>query len=95
MRLLKLFRIVKASRLVVRWTDRIEHYISISHSTRTLLWWMFIILCTIHWFSCSWGLVAQLQTSQRTDALKEIPVIVFSARSEQSVIADCLWKGFW
>ena len=70
MRLLKLFRIVRASRLVARWADRIEHYISISHSTRTLLWWMFIILATIHWFCCSWGLAAQLHGSQRTDALR-------------------------
>ena len=70
MRLMKLFRIVRASRVFARWADRIEHYVSVSHSTRTLLWWMFMLLTTIHWFCCMWGLVAQIHGTQRTDALK-------------------------
>jgi uncharacterized membrane protein YgcG len=70
MRLLKLFRIVRASRVFARWADRIEHYVSISHSSRTLLWWMFMLLVTIHWFCCSWGLASQLHGSQRTEELR-------------------------
>ena len=69
LRLLKLFRIMRASRIFARWADRIEHYISISHATRTLLWWCFLLLTTIHWFCCGWGLFAQLHGTQRTEAV--------------------------
>jgi hypothetical protein len=55
MRLIKLARIMRASRVFARWADRLEHYISISHATRTLLWWIFILLTAIHWFCCAWG----------------------------------------
>lgn len=72
LRLLKLFRIVRASRVFARWSDRIEHYVSISHSSRTLLWWMFMLIVTVHWFCCAWGLTAQLYGSQRTPELELI-----------------------
>lgn len=90
MRLLKLFRIVRASRVFARWADRIEHYISISHATRTLLWWSFMLLVTIHWFCCCWGLVAQLQGTQRSD---ELTALVSAKGCFPDELMGCLPPG--
>ena len=86
LRLLKLFRIVRASRVFARWADRIEHYISISHSMRTLLWWCFLLVTVVHWFCCVWGLTAQLQGSQRTPEL----MAAVAADEECSASGACL-----
>ena len=86
LRLLKLFRIVRASRVFARWADRLEHYISISHSTRSLLTWTMILLTVVHWFICCWGLVAQLQGSQRDSELTAL----VAADDECSTSGACL-----
>lgn len=70
LRLIKLGRILKASRSLNRLADRFEKYIAIRHSTRAVIFWTTVILLLTHWYCCTWGLVHQLWTPQRTDALE-------------------------
>ena len=68
-RLARLLRILRASRMVERWSQILETKLAMSFSTRTLLWWTFILLVVVHWNCCIWGLVADLFGSQHSDVL--------------------------
>ena len=46
-----------ASRIISRWED----YITITQTTRSLLFWMFALMLSIHWASCFWALIAQVR----------------------------------
>ena len=43
-----------------------HRHITISYATKTLITWTFILLICIHWYCCAWGLLAQLEGTQRT-----------------------------
>lgn len=77
MRLLKLGRIARAGRITSRIVDRLEKYISISYTARTLCFWTFLMLVLIHWFCCVWGLLGQEQGSQRNDDLEVLRLSTF------------------
>lgn len=62
LRLVKLVRVVRASRIFSRW----ENSISLSSATRTLVFWVAIILLALHGFACIWALLPQLMGSLRT-----------------------------
>ena len=64
-RLIKLGRLLAASRIVERISVRFENVITISYTLRTTVFWMLVLLVTIHWFCCMWGLLALMQGSQR------------------------------
>ena len=64
-RLIKLGRLLAASRIVERISVRFENVITISYTLRTTMFWMLVLLVTIHWFCCMWGLLALMQGSQR------------------------------
>ena len=78
MRLLKLGRIARASRIADRVADRLERYIAISYSTRTLVFWTLLMLILIHWFCCTWGLVAQEYGTLRNPELEEARLASFN-----------------
>jgi hypothetical protein len=87
MRLLKLGRIARASRITSRIADRLERYISISYTTRTLCFWTFLMLILIHWFCCVWGLLGQEQGTQRTDELEVLRLATFDTPGARRALA--------
>ena len=71
-RLIKLGRLLRATRIISRLVERAEKHselLNISYTVRTAFFWMVVVLLSIHWFCCAWGIVALLQESQRTAAL--------------------------
>jgi len=75
-RLLKLTRIFRSMRVVSRMTNAFERWfkINISHATRTLVFWTFATLALLHWYVCSWCLLAQAMGTQRTQELEAVRV---------------------
>lgn len=61
LRLVKLLRILKASRLISRW----ESKISVSQATRTVIFWLGIIMFCMHIMASFWGFLPQLMGSLR------------------------------
>ena len=70
-------RQARASRIATRILDRIERYVTISYTTRTLVFWTFFMLVLIHWFCCVWGLVGQ--GTQRTGETEALRLATFAA----------------
>ena len=71
-RLVKLGRLARALRVVQRIAVLLEHkseLLNFSYTTRTLLQWMLLMMLTVHWFCCMWGVCAQMQYGQRTAKL--------------------------
>ena len=54
-----------------------QRYVSISYTSRTLVFWTFLMLVLIHWFCCVWGLMGQEQGTQRTAALEAFRLSTF------------------
>ena len=52
-RILKVARVLRASRIVARWQDHVSISYAISSLVRFLLW----LLVLAHWLACFWGLV--------------------------------------
>ena len=69
-RLLRLGRLLRASRVVNRVVESLEEYVTISFTQREVAFWTAAMLIAFHWLSCTWGLLAQLRTSQRTPELE-------------------------
>ena len=71
-RLLKLGRIFRASRILVRMADLLEQWFdfSVSFAARTLIFWTVAILLLFHWFVCFWCLLAGFMGTQRTEVLE-------------------------
>ena len=67
LRLFKLFRILRASRIFARW----EAQITIPYADRELIRWMTLVFTLLHWLACVMGLMAQLNPGQRTPQLQE------------------------
>ena len=65
-RLIKLGRLLAASRVFERISIRFENTIIVSFTVRTTLKWMMVLVVTVHWCCCTWGVLALLQSSQRT-----------------------------
>jgi len=57
LRLIKLVRILKASRLVVRWQNRM----SVKSSTTHLIKFIVLITIACHWMACVWGFVGLME----------------------------------
>ena len=70
LRLLKLGRIFRVSRIIHRWEQTIEMYVDISNTTKTLMFWTWLVLTVIHWFCCGWCVLALLMGTQRTAELE-------------------------
>lgn len=73
-RLIKLGRLLRAQRIISRITARLEknsELFNISFTIRTACFWMVVVLMVIHWFCCSWGILALIQETQRTEELIE------------------------
>ena len=71
-RLVKLGRLLRAQRVIARITAKLEknsEIFNISFTIRTAAFWMAVVLMVIHWFCCSWGILALIQESQRTEEL--------------------------
>jgi hypothetical protein len=66
LRLIKLARIFRASRIFSRW----ENSISISYSSRALIFWGVIVVFMLHMLACSHGLLAQLMSAIRPEHLQ-------------------------
>ena len=77
MRLLKLGRIARVGRIASRIADRAERYVSISYTTRTLVFWTLLMVILVHWFCCIWGIVGLEQGSQRSDELEALRLSTF------------------
>lgn len=73
-RLLKLGRVFRASAIVQRLDEKIEKHFTISNTTKTLIFWTGLVLVVIHWYCCFWGLLAQLEGTQRTAVLEHARV---------------------
>ena len=68
-RLLKLGRLLRAQRIIARILERLEgksQLLTISFTYRTMFFWIVVLALSIHWFCCAWGMLALVQTSQRT-----------------------------
>ena len=63
LRLFKLLRMLRSSRIVQRW----DSSISVSTSTRTMIFAWSTWTIAMHWLACVWLLVPQLQDSYRDD----------------------------
>lgn len=63
LRLFKLVRMMRASRLIQRW----ESSISVSTSTQTLIQAWIIWTVAMHWLACVWCILPQFQSSWRDD----------------------------
>jgi len=71
-RLVRLGRLAKATRIMSHVMELIEKHselLNISYTVRTALFWMGVVFFMVHWFCCSWGILAMLQDSQRTPSL--------------------------
>ena len=71
----------RASRITTRILDRIESYVTVSYSTRTLVFWTFLVLVLIHWFCCVWGLVGHEQGTQRSGESEALRLATFAPAS--------------
>lgn len=65
LRLIKLARILRASRIFSRW----ENSIALSSANVELIKYSILIAMVVHWFACTLGMVAQLMSPPRTEAL--------------------------
>jgi len=71
-RLVKLGRLARATRILSRLAEHMEKHselLNISYTVRTAMFWMAVVLVIVHWFACTWGIVALLQETQRTPQL--------------------------
>ena len=67
LRLLKLARIFRASKILARW----ENKFAWTYTTKQALFYITVIIVTVHWLACCWAMLAQMHTGQRTDALRQ------------------------
>ena len=85
LRLIKLMRVLRASRIIQRW----ENSISISYSSRSLGGAMVGILVLLHWLTCFWALLPQLQGEFRNaTGLTDAVDACFDAPE------SCVWPGW-
>lgn len=66
-RLLKLTRLLRANRVISKWSARV----SLSSSAKEGIFYVFLVLFTLHWLACAWSALAQFQGSLRTPELME------------------------
>jgi len=78
MRLFKLLRMLRSSRIVQRW----DSAISVSTSSRTMIFAWTTWAVAMHWLACIWVLLTQLQETYRDDDRLELAVIARLARND-------------
>lgn len=59
LRFIKILRVARAGRIMTRWASRI----TLQHSTKTILWCIFRMVISVHWFACVFALQASLHSS--------------------------------
>ena len=80
LRLFKLLRMLRASRIVQRW----DNAISVSTSSRTMIFaWTTWSIC-MHWLACIWLLLPQLQDSYRDDPRLSVAITARLARNDST-----------
>ena len=85
MRLLKVVKVLHASAIIQRW----ENSISISYSSRSLGSSMVGILVMLHWLTCFWALLPQLQGDYRNATGLE-PAVALCVEDPDS----CIFTGW-
>jgi len=83
LRLIKLARILRASRIFSRW----ENSISVSYSTRGLIFYCVVVTFMLHWLACLLGLIAQLRSASRPDFL--LPLVEAQIKSGDLTCYGC------
>ena len=54
-RILKLMRILRASRIISRWQD----HVGLSYALMSLLKFTFLMMIVAHWLACLWGFISE------------------------------------
>ena len=83
LRLTKLARVFRMSRILSRWDSKI----SLSYAQRDLIAWTTILLFVLHFFTCAWGIVAQLSPTLRT------PELQAAVEAEQAAVGRDVCDG--
>jgi len=92
LRLIKLVRILKASKLVVRWQNRV----SVKFGTQHTIKFMVLIAIASHWMACVWGFVGLYEGTNlvcRSDIAHPTGKYFIDAPADGNSFDPAAWEG--
>lgn len=89
LKLLKLTRIFKSSRLISRWESRIAW----TYTTKQGLFYILLIIVTLHWLACAWACLAQFHLGNRSDELAAAVAASTYVNGDGSACEGCTGPG--